>query len=73
MARRRAIGAKLQEARDQAGLSRTEAAAIAGVSPHTWERWEFGQTAIPLERVADIVRAIGVMVLVNIEPHLQAA
>ena len=35
---------KIREARDKAGLSAREAAALVGVTPLTWQRWE-GQSS----------------------------
>lgn len=56
--RRKEIGAALQTVREACGLTRMEAAVLADVTFHTWERWEMGKTAIPLDRVADIRRAL---------------
>jgi len=40
-------------ARIQAGLSARDAAAILGVSPRTWQRWETGVSGMPPERWRD--------------------
>lgn len=43
----------IAEIRNQAGLSQTEAAAIAHVSPHTWKLYELNpETVTPKKRAA---------------------
>lgn len=56
--RRKRIGAELQRARMQAMLSLEEAAARVRRPVRTWKRWEAGQSAIPLELVANICVAL---------------
>lgn len=58
MNRRKAIGAAIQRIREGAGIDRSTAASRAGVSVYTWQRWESGVAAIPMDRVADIARAL---------------
>ena len=71
--RRKQIGVALRKLRERKHLSLEQAAAEADVSLYTWQRWEQGRTAIPLELVANICRALGQSILPSIEPHLRAA
>lgn len=58
MKRRIKIGEGLSALREEAGLNRIEAAHLTGVSINTWKAWEQGKSAIPLDRIADIRRAL---------------
>lgn len=71
--RRRQIGAALRTLREKKQLEIEEVCTEAGVSFHTWKRWESGQTAIPVERLADIGRALDTDVVPQIRPYLHAA
>lgn len=71
--RRLVIARRVKKLRIDAGLDQMQAAVAAGVSLHTWKRWENGSAAIPLERVADIAKAIGTDVIPTIRTQLAAA
>lgn len=51
---------RLQSARRQAGLTQAEAAAAAGVSTRTWERWEGGESTPSSRKLPQIARALNV-------------
>jgi len=38
---------ELKNLREQAGLSRSEAARLIGVADRTWQRWENGEKTLP--------------------------
>lgn len=56
--RRQRIGKILHDCRVVAGLNIQDAAKKAGVSFYQWQRMEMGYTAIPIERVVDIAKAV---------------
>jgi len=56
--RRKEIGQILRKLREAVGIDCMTAGVRAGVSVHTWERWEAGRTAIPLDRIPDIRKAL---------------
>ena len=58
--RRRAIGRAIQKVRVAADIDIATAAIRSKVSVYTWQRWERGEAAVPLERVPDILRALKV-------------
>lgn len=71
--RRQKIGAEIRRLREVRRLSIEEAAARADVSYFTWSRWESGKTAIPLEMVAEIAKALdNANVVASIKPFLAA-
>lgn len=70
--RRQQIGATLRSIREARGLSIEEACTAGDIPYHTWRRWESGETAIPLERVADIGRALERDFVPPIRAFLQA-
>lgn len=71
--RRIAIGKAIRDLRLKSQIDVTTAAAAAGVSFHTWQRWEHGDHAIPLDRVADIRRALQADPIAVIRAQLSAA
>jgi transcriptional regulator with XRE-family HTH domain len=72
--RRQRIGRIIQFIRESiTKITRDEAARRAGVSVYTWQRWEQGSTAIPLERMADIAKALSVDLVDELGTELQAA
>jgi transcriptional regulator with XRE-family HTH domain len=71
--RRAKIGQTLRALREKRGRTMMDTAVLAGVSLSTWARWENGKTAIPLELVADICRALGRDLVAPIKPYLAAA
>lgn len=72
-ARRKAIAEALTALRHKAGLTKMDAAVRCGVSIHTWTRWEAGTASIPLERMADIRKALSADLVTAIRPHLSVA
>lgn len=60
--RRQRIARELQRFREEIDVQRGVAAQRAGVSVYVWERWEQGESAIPLERMADIAKGLAVEV-----------
>lgn len=71
--RRQQIGAALRAMREKKKLTIEASCIAAGVSFHTWKRWEEGETAIPVERLADISRALSADIIPSIRPYLHAA
>ena len=70
--RRKQIGATIKRIRERKALTIEQCAVLAGVKYNTWQRWEAGKTAIPLELVANICKALG-SVVPQLHPHLRAA
>ncbi len=56
----RAVGARLKQARVAKGLTQGQAAAGAGISYQQWQKYEKGQSRIPVERLRAAAEAFGV-------------
>lgn len=54
------LGKKIQKAREKAKLTKTEAAAAAGMHYRHWHDYETGKHAPSIERFFDIAKALGV-------------
>lgn len=62
-------GSLLREARLRAGLTQAELACRAGTTQSAISRWEAGVTRPPLEALRRLVRACGLELRVEFEPH----
>ncbi len=56
----RAVGARLKEARLAKGLTQSQAAQSAGISYQQWQKYEKGQSRIPVERLRAAAEDFGV-------------
>lgn len=56
----RAVGARLKQARVAKGLTQSQAAASANISYQQWQKYEKGQSRIPVERLRAAARDFGV-------------
>lgn len=56
----RAVGARLKQARVAKGLTQSQAAVSAGISYQQWQKYEKGQSRIPVERLRSAAEAFDV-------------
>ena len=56
--RQRMVGAMLQQAREEAGLSVEEAAKDAGIAPETLKSYEMGDAPIPMHELTTLARSV---------------
>lgn len=54
------MGAAIKATRRKLGISQEKAAEIAGVTPVTWRRYEWGERALDLGKIAHVAQALGV-------------
>ncbi len=56
----RRLGMRLREMRERRGMSQRELASLLNISPSSVTQWERGTRALPIVRVAQLAKALGV-------------
>jgi transcriptional regulator with XRE-family HTH domain len=62
------IGRRIREARESAGLTQTALGRRVGISYQQLMKYEHGKTRMPVHRVMDIAKVLGVPVFVLLPP-----